>query len=227
MTDIHELKTTKYANKVRQLTREQYEALKQDIAEAGRVLVPISINENGDVLDGHHRLRACKELHVEHPPLKVERFANELEEELFVSRINRIRRQLPKFEDIELAFEEQAIRAELARRNMKAGKTLSRNQERVHIDEEVAKLTNSSKDTVHKVKQVLKAAREAPECRLELDYEGRMNSDKPHHTYREVLEDARRGKVTIAVAHMGKLFLHFFCHMLLRRGMRNLNSCQS
>lgn len=42
----------------------EYQALKSDIAENG-VLVPIELDENGDILDGHHRLRAWEELRSE------------------------------------------------------------------------------------------------------------------------------------------------------------------
>ena len=42
---------------------EQFEALKADIAERG-VLVPIDVDEQGHILDGHHRYRACVELGV-------------------------------------------------------------------------------------------------------------------------------------------------------------------
>lgn len=35
------------------LTEEEYEALKADIAERG-VMVPIELDEQGNVLDGHH-----------------------------------------------------------------------------------------------------------------------------------------------------------------------------
>lgn len=46
------------------LTPIEYEALKADIAERG-VLVPVEVDENGDVLDGHHRIRAWHELRSE------------------------------------------------------------------------------------------------------------------------------------------------------------------
>lgn len=45
----------------RPLTPIEYEALKADIAENG-VLVPIEVDENGDILDGHHRVQAWSEL---------------------------------------------------------------------------------------------------------------------------------------------------------------------
>jgi hypothetical protein len=39
-----------------------YERLKKSIAEEGWLLVPIILNQDNVVLDGHHRLKACKEL---------------------------------------------------------------------------------------------------------------------------------------------------------------------
>jgi len=46
------------------LSAEDYAALKQDIAERG-IIVPIEMDEAGHILDGHHRLRAWKELQAE------------------------------------------------------------------------------------------------------------------------------------------------------------------
>jgi ParB-like chromosome segregation protein Spo0J len=46
------------------LTDEEYAALKADIAERG-VMVPIELDENGCILDGHHRVRAWTELRAE------------------------------------------------------------------------------------------------------------------------------------------------------------------
>lgn len=46
------------------LTPIEYEALKADIAERG-VLVPVEVDENGDMLDGHHRVMAWQELRSE------------------------------------------------------------------------------------------------------------------------------------------------------------------
>jgi site-specific DNA-methyltransferase (adenine-specific) len=46
------------------LDPEEYEALKADIAAHG-VLVPVEVDERGDLLDGHHRVRAWSELRAE------------------------------------------------------------------------------------------------------------------------------------------------------------------
>jgi ParB-like chromosome segregation protein Spo0J len=45
------------------LSEEEFTALKADIAQRG-VLVPIEYDEDGNVLDGHHRVLACEELGV-------------------------------------------------------------------------------------------------------------------------------------------------------------------
>ncbi len=44
-----------------ELTPIEYESLKADIAERG-VLVPVEVDEHGEVLDGHHRIKAWHEL---------------------------------------------------------------------------------------------------------------------------------------------------------------------
>ena len=49
------------------LADDEYEALKADIAERG-VLVPVEYDADGNILDGHHRVRACGELGVKDWP---------------------------------------------------------------------------------------------------------------------------------------------------------------
>jgi site-specific DNA-methyltransferase (adenine-specific) len=49
------------------LRDEEYQALKADIAKRG-VMVPVERDEGGRVLDGHHRVRACRELGLPDPP---------------------------------------------------------------------------------------------------------------------------------------------------------------
>lgn len=49
------------------LTVDEFEALKADIAERG-VMVPVEYDEAGAILDGHHRVRACRELGIKDWP---------------------------------------------------------------------------------------------------------------------------------------------------------------
>jgi len=50
---------------MRPLTEDEYSELRQSIIENGRVLVPIVMDEDGNVIDGHHRLKICQELGFE------------------------------------------------------------------------------------------------------------------------------------------------------------------
>jgi ParB-like chromosome segregation protein Spo0J len=49
---------------VPELSPEEYESLKQSIMKDG-LYVPIIVNQNGIILDGHHRYKACQELGIE------------------------------------------------------------------------------------------------------------------------------------------------------------------
>lgn len=49
------------------LSEGEFEALKADIAVRG-VQVPVEYDEHGNILDGHHRVRACRELGIKDWP---------------------------------------------------------------------------------------------------------------------------------------------------------------
>ena len=61
-----------YASLVPQLSKEEYESLKQSIKENG-LWVPIVVNNDGVILDGHHRYKACQELGIKIEPYKMVR----------------------------------------------------------------------------------------------------------------------------------------------------------
>lgn len=49
------------------LTDDEYHALKRDIAKRG-VQVPVEYDDQGNILDGHHRVRICRELGIDEWP---------------------------------------------------------------------------------------------------------------------------------------------------------------
>lgn len=82
------------------LTSEEYDALKEDIRQRG-VLVPVELDENGHILDGHHRVKAWKELRAEGveiaPYPSVVRYGlTEAEKRNHVRALNILRRHLSK-----------------------------------------------------------------------------------------------------------------------------------
>jgi len=82
------------------LSSEEYQSLKADIAEHG-ILVPVELDETGTVLDGHHRIRAWNELRSEgikapDYPRLIRYGMTEVEKERHIISLNINRRHLTK-----------------------------------------------------------------------------------------------------------------------------------
>jgi ParB-like chromosome segregation protein Spo0J len=77
------------------LPPEQFAALKQDIAQRG-VVVPVIVDEFGAILEGHHRVRACRELGRNDYPVEVRAGMSETEKRIFARKMNVLRRQLTR-----------------------------------------------------------------------------------------------------------------------------------
>jgi ParB-like chromosome segregation protein Spo0J len=75
------------------LSDNDYEALKADIAERG-VRVAIEYDQDGNVLDGYHRLRVCNELGIGEWPRVTRTFASELDKRTHARQLNLARRHL-------------------------------------------------------------------------------------------------------------------------------------
>lgn len=89
-----------------ELTEEEYEALKADIALHG-IQVPIEVDEEGNVLDGYHRLRAAQELGLpdEAIPKVVRAGLTEDQKREHALRMNLLRRQLTREQKQQLAVQ--------------------------------------------------------------------------------------------------------------------------
>jgi len=83
------------------LSDEEYGALKSDIAKRG-VQVPIEFDEQGNVLDGHHRLKACQELGIKDYPSIIRIGMSEEEKFEHVLALNLDRRHLTREQRDEL-----------------------------------------------------------------------------------------------------------------------------
>lgn len=119
------------------LSNSDTEALRLSIEENG-LYVPIDVNQDGVILDGHHRYRACQELGIK-PAIRVRMFEKRVLEEKFIIEANLNRRHLIAFERIELQWKLESIESELARDRMSdAGKigAEKRWKERRKVDDE-------------------------------------------------------------------------------------------
>ena len=105
-----------YAQLVYPLSDLEYQILKNSIKEVG-LHYPIIVNLKGDILDGYHRYKICKELGLTQSQIKyeVKDFDDPLEEKRFVIDINLKRRQLNDFQKAELAYKLEEIEGEKAR----------------------------------------------------------------------------------------------------------------
>ena len=101
------------------LSDEEFKELKSSIKKNG-LFYPIIVNENNVILDGHTRFRICQQLGIE---AKTERkiFEDKLDEKIFVIETNLKRRQLNKFQSIELNLKLAPLLAEKGRQNKSIG----------------------------------------------------------------------------------------------------------
>ena len=83
------------------LSLDEYEALRESIREKG-VIEAVITDENGNIIDGHHRVKACAELGIEYPTRVIEGLSEEEKQDLSLE-LNMHRRHLTKEQKKELA----------------------------------------------------------------------------------------------------------------------------
>jgi len=151
-----------YASLVPQLSKEEYESLKQSIKENG-LWVPIVVNNDGVILDGHHRYKACQELGIKIEPYETvtKEFEDKLHEKMFVIDCNLTRRQLNDFQRTELALKSKPILEEIVKQNESQGGKGDRNLTPLgRVDEQIGQRAGVSRDTVRKVEKIAEKASE-------------------------------------------------------------------
>lgn len=74
------------------MSQSEYLALLEDIRVHG-VIVPVIVDEEGNLIDGHHRARACEELGIDCPTV-VRKFDSEEEKQVMAMALNMNRRHL-------------------------------------------------------------------------------------------------------------------------------------
>jgi len=152
-----------YEKLVPNLSILEYQDLKNSIQQNG-MYIPIIINKEGEILDGHHRYKACKELGIE-PKVTHSIFTNKLEEKKFVIENCIKRRHLNDFQKAELAIPLLEIEKELAMAREQNG-TLVSNETRGKTTEKVAKQIGLSGGTMARCKVIIEQAPEETKEKL-------------------------------------------------------------
>lgn len=165
-----------YEKLLPKMADEEFAELKLSIQTEGQHY-PIIVNEDLEVLDGHHRFRACTELGIE-PDFEVRKFEDKLLEKKFVIEANLRRRHLNKFQFVELAAPLLEIEKELAKKRQVKGAKNGRNLQlglapedakpkfKAKATEIVARKAGVSTRTFERGKKILERASEVEKQKL-------------------------------------------------------------
>ncbi|MGE5575117.1 MAG: ParB N-terminal domain-containing protein, partial [Ignavibacteria bacterium] len=177
------------------MSEEEFAQLKTSIQTEGQHY-PIIVNENLEVLDGHHRFRVCTELGLE-PDFEVRKFDDKLLEKKFVIEANLRRRHLNNFQLVELAVPLLEIEKALAKKRQSKGEKNGRDlqlglasddttpdlelESKAKATEVVAKKAGVSTRTFERGKKILEKASEDEKQKLR---EGKTSISK---VYQEIV----------------------------------------
>jgi ParB-like chromosome segregation protein Spo0J len=140
------------------LSAEDFAALKADIAVRG-VLVPVEYDDRGNVLDGHHRIKACAELGQKEWPKVVRPGLTENEKRLHARQLNIARRHLDRDQKRELIASQLKETPEKSNRQIAAA---------LKVDDK----------TVAAVRRAAEEGAEIPHVSLSVDKSGRCQPAK-------------------------------------------------
>ena len=172
-----------YENLVPKLFSGEYESLKKSIKENG-LWMPILVNPDGEILDGHHRFRACIELEI---PTKhaVREFENKLLEKRFVIECNLKRRQLNDFQKAELGMLLFKIEQELAAKrkleHAQSNEPIPSDEGKGEATKATSKIIGVSKTTFERAKKIIE---EAPE-----EVKQKLRDGNPHTSISKVYQN--------------------------------------
>ena len=180
-----------YEKLLPKMSEEEFAELKASIQAEGQHYA-IIVNEDLEVLDGHHRYRACTELRIE-PDFEVRKFDDKLLEKKFVIETNLRRRHLNNFQLVELAVPLLEIEKALAKQRQTNGGKNGRNTQlglapedaepefKAKATEIVAKKAGVSTRTFERGKKILEKATEDDKQKLR---EGKTSIT---HVYSEIV----------------------------------------
>jgi ParB-like chromosome segregation protein Spo0J len=178
-----------YEKMLPMMSQEEFEQLKESIRTEGQHY-PVIVSEELEVLDGHHRFRACLELGIE-PDFEVKHFEDKLLEKKFVIEANLRRRHLNNFQLVELAvplleIEKALSKKHQTQKNQEAASTIesavedsfSEIEPKVKTAEIVAKKAGVSTRTLERGKKIIEKASEDDKQKLR---EGKTSINKVYH----------------------------------------------
>ena len=193
-----------YEKLLPQMSNEEFEELKRSIQIEGQHY-PIIANEDLEVLDGHHRFKACNELDLE-PDFEIRKFENKLVEKKFVIESNLRRRHLTSFQLVELGVPLLEIEKAMSKKRQKEGGKIGRNIQLGLASSGATPTINSGKATAivaekiglstrtfERGKKILEKATEEEKQKLR---EGKTSISR---VYREIVQPELKIKQTLQI----------------------------
>ena len=162
-----------------------YDSMKKD-----GLLIPITANEDGVILDGHTRYEICRELKIK-IRYSIKKFDNKDDEMKFVVMTNLARRHLTKFQKVELAwplYEIEKKRA-LERETWKTNK-------QVCVTDKKGKIVKARR----RIKEGTAASLFGKKIGLGKTFISQVDYLKKYASP-QILEDVRSGKMSVVKAH--------------------------
>ena len=193
-----------YEKLLPQMSNEEFEELKKSIQIEGQHY-PIIANEDLEVLDGHHRFKACNELDLE-PDFEIRKFENKLVEKKFVIESNLRRRHLTSFQLVELGVPLLEIEKAMSKKRQKEGGKKGRNIQLGLASSDATSTINLGKATAivaekiglsartfERGKKILEKATEEEKQKLR---EGKTSISR---VYREIVQPELKNKQTFQI----------------------------
>jgi ParB-like chromosome segregation protein Spo0J len=175
-----------YQKLVPTVDEDEYQSIKQSITDSG-LWLPIIVNPQGVILDGHTRFKICQELGI--TPKHAERsFENDWLEKKFVIESNLRRRQLNDFQKSELGIPLEEINSEIAKSKMvQGGKSkVSSNEPPFIASVETAKEIGIAPSTFKRAKKIINTASEDTKDKL------RTGSTTINKEYQKLQKDEKK-----------------------------------
>ena len=209
-----------YDKLVPKLSSEEYATLKESIKENG-MWIPILVNPQGEVLDGHHRFRVCVELEIK-PKIAIREFETKLLEKKFVIKCNLERRHLNDFQKSELVMtlfeieEEEAAQRKLE--HSQTNKSIEPDESQGRARDIVASKIGLSGTTFERAKKIIHDAPEEikqklrdgnPNTSISKEYKSLVKLQKKEQRQTEIqkLQVTLPDKVTLHNAEFQNIFV--------------------
>ena len=209
-----------YERLVSPLSVDEYETLKKSIKKDG-LWIPILINGENEILDGHHRFRACQELQIQ-TKHAVREFENKLLEKKFVIQCNLFRRHLNDFQKSELGIILLKIEKELAKKRQGTRNDLTSPSNEGNVKGEATEVTAKqigvSRGTFERAKKIIDEATDEikdklrqgnPHTSIAKEYQTLVKNQKKEKRREEIkqLQVKLPDKVTLHNSEFQKVFI--------------------